>query len=137
MEQPEGLVEDKSKVRLLKKSLYGSKQTPRQMRDKKIIIYLLQYVDVILMASSSKEEINMPKKNLNGELEMKNLGVAKRILGMDIMRNRDKGKLSVERLINNLLLPCLLLKQKYIALVEEVKEAIWLTGMIGELGITQ
>jgi len=30
MEQPESFVEDKSKVCLLKKSLYGLKQSPRQ-----------------------------------------------------------------------------------------------------------
>ena len=119
MEQPEGFVEDKSKVCLLKKSLYGLKQSPRQWyrrfdefllktgfvkrgydscvymlkRGEKVILYLLLYVDDILMASSSKDEIVKLKEKLNGEFEMKGLGPAKRVLGIDIFKNRDKGEL--------------------------------------------
>jgi len=119
MEQPEGFVEDKSKVCLLKKSLYGLKQSPRKWyrrfdefllktgfvkrgydscvymlkRGEKVILYLLLYVDDILMASSSKDEIVKLKEKLNGEFEMKGLGPAKRVLGIDIFKNRDKGEL--------------------------------------------
>ncbi|WJX64387.1 hypothetical protein P8452_49170 [Trifolium repens] len=119
MQQPEGFVEDKSKVCLLKKSLYGLKQSPRQWyrrfdefllkggfvrsnydscvymmkRNEKVILYLLLYVDDILMASSDKHEIQKLKEMLNGEFEMKDLGSAKRILGMDILRDRSKGEL--------------------------------------------
>ncbi|CAJ2640159.1 unnamed protein product [Trifolium pratense] len=119
MQQPEGFVEDNSKVCLLKKSLYGLKQSPRQWyrrfddfllktgfvrsnydscvymmkRNEKVILYLLLYVDDILMASSDKHEIQKLKEKLNGEFEMKDLGNAKRILGMDILRDRSKGEL--------------------------------------------
>ncbi|CAJ2637310.1 unnamed protein product [Trifolium pratense] len=119
MQQPEGFVKDNSKVCLLKKSLYGLKQSPRQWyrrfddfllktgfvrsnydscvymmkRNEKVILYLLLYVDDILMASSDKQEIQQLKEKLNGEFEMKDLGNAKRILGMDILRDRSKGEL--------------------------------------------
>ncbi|KAK2447548.1 secreted RxLR effector protein [Trifolium repens] len=119
MQQPEGFVEDNSKVCLLKKSLYGLKQSPRQWyrrfddfllktgfvrsnydscvymmkKDEKVILYLLLYVDDILIASSDKHEIQQLKVKLNGEFEMKDLGNAKKILGMDIVRDRSKGVL--------------------------------------------
>ena len=57
----------------------------------KVALYLLLYVDDILMASSSKDEIMRLKERLNGEFEMKDLGPAKRVLRIDIFRNRDKG----------------------------------------------
>ena len=43
-------------------------------------IYLLLYVDDILIASKSKVEIGKLKLQLNEEFEMKNLGEAKKIL---------------------------------------------------------
>ena len=55
-------------------------------RNEKIIIYFLLYVDDILMAISRKNEIGKFKEILNNEFEMKDLGEAKRIAGMDIMR---------------------------------------------------
>lgn len=119
MQQPEGFSKDKSKVCLLKKSLYGLKQSQRQWyrrfdefllrlgfsrssydncvyiykKGEECFLYLLLYVDDILMANSSKEEINNLKKKLNSEFEMKDLGIAKRILGMDIVRDQEKGVL--------------------------------------------
>jgi len=62
-------------------------------RNEKVILYLLLYVDDILMASSDIQEIHKLKKKLNDELEMKDLGNAKRILDMDIMRDRNKGEM--------------------------------------------
>jgi len=61
-------------------------------RNEKVILYLLLYVDDILMASFDRQEIQKLKKRLNDEFEMKDLGNAKRILGMDIMRDRNKGE---------------------------------------------
>src|SRR4030067_3506569 len=62
-------------------------------KGEKIILYLLLYVDDILMASSSKEEIGKLKEKLNGEFEMEDLSSAKRVIGIDIIRNREKGEL--------------------------------------------
>ena len=51
------------------------------------------YVDGILIASADKEEIRQPKESLNTEFEMKDLGSARRILRIDIHRDRAKGEL--------------------------------------------
>ena len=104
---------------LLKKSLYGLKQSPRMWylkfdeflirygfirnsydsyvyilkKGKVCVLYLLVYVDDILIASANKEEIRQLKENLNTKFEMKDLGSARRILGIDIHRDRAKGEL--------------------------------------------
>lgn len=121
MAQPEGFVQagDENKVCLLKKSLYGRKQSSRQWYKKfgeqmvqigfsksdhdscvflkrrrgVTVAYLLLYVDDMLIASRSKTEIKSIKKDLNSCFEMKDLGEAKRILGMDIIRDRSTKKL--------------------------------------------
>jgi hypothetical protein len=56
-------------------------------------IYLLLYVDDMLIAAKNKEEIRHVKAQLNQEFEMKDLGVAKKILGMEILRDRKASKL--------------------------------------------
>jgi len=56
-------------------------------------VYLLLYVDDMLIASKSISEINKLKTLLNNKFEMKNLGAAKKILGMEIHRDRSAGKL--------------------------------------------
>ncbi|KAE8732640.1 hypothetical protein F3Y22_tig00001818pilonHSYRG00042 [Hibiscus syriacus] len=56
-------------------------------------IYLLLYVDDMLIASKSQKEIDKLKDQLNQEFEMKDLGEAKKILGMEISRDRQRGKL--------------------------------------------
>ena len=133
MRQPEGFaVPDKEHmVCKLKKSLYGLKQAPRQwykrfdtfMIDKGYIrsrydncvyfkqygdgsfIYLLLYVDDMLIASKDKNLISMLKSQLSKEFEMKDLGAAKRILGMEIHRDRkgEKLYLSQERYLEKVL----------------------------------
>lgn len=56
-------------------------------------IYLLLYVDDMLIAARSMDDINKLKSQLSKEFEMKDLGAAKKILGMEIHRDRKKGKL--------------------------------------------
>ena len=49
----------------------------------------------MLIAAKSKEEIRTVKAQLNNDFEMKDLGAAKKILGMEIMRDRVAGRLSL------------------------------------------
>ncbi|CAA7036547.1 unnamed protein product [Microthlaspi erraticum] len=125
MKQPEGFIKkgDENKVCLLRKSLYGLKQSPRQwnlkfdsfmkesgfirrsydscvyMRNlnKENAVYLLLYVDDMLIASGCKAEVRLVKDTLSQKFEMKDLGPASRILGMDIIRDRKKGILSLSQ----------------------------------------
>ena len=121
LQQPEGF-EVKGKedhVCLLKKSLYGLKQSPRQWYKKfdafmtragftkskydhcvylmrlsnNSFVYLLLYVDDILITAKEISEVNKLKEKLSKEFEMKDLGAAKKILGMEIQRNRRARKL--------------------------------------------
>lgn len=121
MDQPEGFIVPGKEhlVCRLKKSLYGLKQAPRQWYkrfDSFMIgqsycrsqyddciyfqnfqngsfIYLLLYVDDMLIASRDKSLIQKLKTQLNNEFDMKELGAAKKILGMEIRRDRQAGKL--------------------------------------------
>ncbi|KAI3790253.1 hypothetical protein L2E82_03169 [Cichorium intybus] len=120
MEQPEGFIipGKENLVCRLKKSLYGLKQSPRQWYKRfdsfmlshnfkrsdydscvylKSVngssIYLLLYVDDMLIAAKDKLEIAKLKAQLSKEFEMTDLGPAKKILGMEITRNRQHGKL--------------------------------------------
>ena len=51
-------------------------------------IFLLLYVDDMLIAAKSMSEVNKLKILLSKEFDMKDLGVAKKILGMKIRRQR-------------------------------------------------
>ena len=51
-------------------------------------MHLLLYVDDMLIAGKSKEEIRTVKAWLNNEFEMKDLGPTKKILGMEIQKDR-------------------------------------------------
>ncbi|GJT94760.1 retrotransposon protein, putative, ty1-copia subclass [Tanacetum coccineum] len=115
MRQPPGFEEGTgNKVCLLKKSLYGLKQSPRQWYKRfdvymisngfsrnnydscvyfkefalGMYIYLLLYVDDMLIACKSKSEIEYTKGLLRKEFDMKELGPARKILGMEIVRDR-------------------------------------------------
>jgi hypothetical protein len=56
-------------------------------------IYLLLYVYDMLIAAKSKIDIANLKAQLSSEFEMKDLGGAKKILGMEITRDRKSGLL--------------------------------------------
>lgn len=56
-------------------------------------IYLLIYVDDMLIVAKNMLEINILKSQLKGVFEMKNLGAAKKILEMEIHKNQKCGKL--------------------------------------------
>ena len=125
MQQPEGFLQQGSeeKVCLLKRSLYGLKQSPRQwyfrfdeymlklkfqrsrydscvyykILEDKSYIYLLIYVDDMLIACKHRSEMLKLKKLLNQEFDMKELGPATRILGMEISRDRTRGVLALSQ----------------------------------------
>ncbi|GJS54971.1 zinc finger, CCHC-type containing protein [Tanacetum coccineum] len=115
MRQPPGFEEGTgNKVCLLKKSLYGLKQSPRQWYKRfdvyminngfnrnnydscvyfkeftpSMYIYLLLYVDDMLVACKSKSEIEYTKGLLRKEFYMKELGPTRKILGMEIVRDK-------------------------------------------------
>ena len=56
--------------------------------DDESFVYLPLYVDDILIAAKYKEEIQRVKVKLSREFEMKDFGAAKKILGMEILRDR-------------------------------------------------
>ena len=58
-------------------------------------IILLLYVDDMLIIGFSIEEINNLKKQLSKQFAMKDLGAAKQILGMRIIRDKANGTLKL------------------------------------------
>ena len=60
-------------------------------------IILLLYVDDMLFAGSSIDEINNLKKQLSKEFAMKDLGAAKQILSMRIIRDNADGTLKLSQ----------------------------------------
>ena len=116
MHQPEGFVTEgkEDHVCRLKKSLYDLKQSPRQWHlrfDTFIIehgysrskydscvyhqklndgsfVYLLLYVDDMLIVAKDMSEFDKLKAQFKQEFDMKDLGAAKKILEMKIHRNR-------------------------------------------------
>ena len=121
MEQPEGfkVSEKENLVCKLKKSLYGLKQAPRQWYKKfdsfmvsqgykrtaadqcvyiqrfqdGNFVALLLYVDDMLIVGKDAMKISQLKKELSKSFDMKDLGPAQQILGMQIIRDRKKKRL--------------------------------------------
>eukprot|EP00253_Pinus_taeda_P023170 PITA_23170 len=97
MQQPQGY-EVKGKEKLvcrLKKSLYGLKQAPRQWYLK--FDKFMSEQDDMLVAGSNMQEINLLKRKLANSFAMKDLGVAKQILGMRITRDRKNRRLTLSQ----------------------------------------
>lgn len=121
MTQPDGfyIPGKEDYVCKLKKSLYGLKQSPRQWykrfdsymiqlgynrspydccvylnkADDGSMIYLILYVDDMLIAAKGKSDVQKLKALLSAEFDMKDLGAAQKILGMEIYRERSQNKL--------------------------------------------
>jgi Reverse transcriptase (RNA-dependent DNA polymerase) len=133
MVQPEGfeVKEKDNMICKLKKSLYGLKQAPRQwykkfetfmmshgyqrtkadpciyfkrLANEKFLILLL-YVDDILIAGQDAQMIDMLKKEMSKSFNMKDMGQARQILGMQIIRDRKTRRLwlSQEKYIERVL----------------------------------
>ena len=123
MRQPMGFMKkgQEDLVCRLLKSLYGLKQSPRQwnrrfddfMRAQGFtrsvfdpcvyvkqvsnevfgLIILVLYVDDMLIAAKDRSEVDKLKALLSSEFKMKDLGPARKILGMQIKRDVKEGKL--------------------------------------------
>ena len=57
------------------------------------LLYMLLYVDDMLVGSDNLFELESLKEFLSSEFHMKDFGEAKKIPGMEIMRDRSKGVL--------------------------------------------
>jgi hypothetical protein len=120
MKHPEGFVVkgNKEPVCMMKKSMYGLKQSPRMQYQKfdtcmlglgftrrkadhcvyfKLIgdhlIYLVLYMDDMLLIENDKEIIQDVKTHWFSKFDMKDLGVANFILGMEIKIDQENIKL--------------------------------------------
>jgi hypothetical protein len=60
-------------------------------------IILLLYVDDMLVVGSNMQDINVLKKKLANSFVMKDLGAAKKILGMRITREKKNSKLTLSQ----------------------------------------
>ena len=58
---------------------------------------MLLYIDDMLITFKSKDEIEKLKTQLNQEFEMKDLGEVKKILGMEICRDRARDNVSMSQ----------------------------------------
>jgi len=58
-------------------------------------IYLLLYMDDILIAFKSRSTIDKLRKELSSEFDMKDMGKAKKVRSMEIERERKGGKVSL------------------------------------------
>ena len=124
MDQPFGFVSkgQEDKVCRLKRSIYGLKQSSRSWylrfheaitsfglsmvsedhcvyvkRSTGGIMFLTLYVDDILLAGNNLEMIEATKRWLSSVFEMKDMGEARYVLGVEIVRNRPKKLLGMSQ----------------------------------------
>ncbi|KAF5767570.1 putative RNA-directed DNA polymerase [Helianthus annuus] len=126
---PEGFFsKHETKVCKLNKSLYGLKQAPRMWNEKlvsdlvefdfiqskcdhslfiksknSVFIALLVYVDDIVITGNNSEEINKVKQLLNTSFSIKDLGLLKYFLGIEVFRNEQGVCLSQRKFCMDLL----------------------------------
>ena len=125
---PPGYEEPDGRIWKLDKSLYGLKQAPRKWNEKlhgaltkhgfvqsKVeaalytltvgdsVLYLLAFVDDMLIASPDKELVRRTKEYLLSKFDMTDLGPVKKYLGWHIQRDRINRRmwLSLEKKINS------------------------------------
>ena len=81
-----------------------------------IFIILVLYVNDILIVSDSMDEINKLKAQMARTFDMKDLGDAKQILGIEIHRDRKNGKLSFsqEKYVEKIIERFEMKKEKYV-----------------------
>lgn len=128
MEKPEGVPGNNDNVCKLHKALYGLKQAPycwnkrfnefmekqkfiRSQNDSCLyvkssrdnIVYLLLYVDDIIIASNNEDEINQIKVKLKESFEMEDLGELKQFLGITVRRTSSGIYLNQKNYLSNLL----------------------------------
>nr|GEW91039.1 hypothetical protein [Tanacetum cinerariifolium] len=60
-------------------------------------LYLILYVDDMLIVAPNKDQIRELKDQLSKEFDMKDFGAAKRILGMEIQRDQKMSKLTLSQ----------------------------------------
>eukprot|EP00253_Pinus_taeda_P008986 PITA_08986 len=108
----------------------------------------------MLIARKSIEEINRLKAQLYRAFDMKDLGATKHILGMEIHRDRKNGHLDKRRSTTGYVFTLVggaiswmsklqetialsTTEAEYIDALDAIKEAIWLKGLLDEIGRTQ
>jgi transposase InsO family protein len=124
MAQPDGYVDENhpDHVCKLKRSLYGLKQSPRMWnqtiddfmlkmgfkkcesdhcvyikRNDQEMIFVVLYVDDLILASSNDDLLQSTKRALSERFEMTDLGELEYFLGMEIKNDRDSGKVTVRQ----------------------------------------
>lgn len=128
MKVPPGFDSNKEEVCRLKKALYGLKQAPRAwnktfdkfvknlefkqsevdkclyiLKSGIVTVYLLLYVDDMIIAGNSKEKIEYVKSALEHKFHMKDLGELHSFLGISITRSEKEIMLSQQNYLRNLL----------------------------------
>jgi hypothetical protein len=122
MDQPEGFEVSSGKVCKLNKALYGLKQSPRawyQKLDELMIdngfsrsnsdhglyvmlgekkIYVIVYVDDIIIATNSVQKLNELKQMLTKKFKMTDKGDVSFYLNWEILRDRKKGILRISQI---------------------------------------